>query len=128
MKKKLKQELDQFRGTEQYHKFSLGNMRATDGIIYLFNKAECFWIGDIITSVQNKPLVRQNNCFIIWKITKEKDGWKVAGYTDCEEGGSYSNKKKVYSQKGTYTLFPFDDLGDFEFYQQGEVLLLKGEY
>ena len=124
---KLKQELEQFRGTEQYHKFSIGHLVATDGMIHLFEKAECFWLGDIIASVQHTAKVRANDGFIIWRISKEHNSWKVAGYTDCEEDGSYSKRNEVYSQTGEYTSFPFEVLGNYEFYQKGEVLLLKGE-
>jgi len=128
---KIKKELMEFMGTEQYHKLGMmSNLISTDGITFLMEKAKCFWIHDIIESVQGLPKVKEYKNFIVWKIVKDKKtgGAIVSGYWDCEDDGTYSPSKRVYNQRVTYTDFPFDDLGDYEFYQKGDVLLLKGEY
>jgi hypothetical protein len=118
-------DLSQFSGTESYHKISLGSdLVATDGIVYLAQEVGAFWLFDIVASVQHRPKVRGGRDFLVWRIVVKDQSAVVSGYTDCEPDGSYSFKKCVYSQRITYTDFPE---GEFEFYQEGNVLLLKGE-
>ena len=128
----LKQELMQFTGTMQYHKItSFSKLVVTDGILYLCEKAKCYWLIDVVVSVQHLRKVNEHKEFLIWKIYKSKTGGKgcrVDAYWDSEEDGTFSVGKLIYSQKIGYTTFPFDELGEFEFYQENDVLLLKGEH
>jgi len=50
--------LDQFSGTEGYHRLSPlhGRLVATDGVKYLCEQAECYWLLDAIASWQHKAL------------------------------------------------------------------------
>ena len=119
-------ELANFTGTEAYHKVTLGNIKATDGIAYLCQKAGCFWLMDIIASVQHLPKIQEHLSFIVWRIIKNEDnGAIVSAYWDCEEDKSYSDTKLLYRQEIKYTDFP---LKEFEFYQIEDVVLLKSEY
>jgi hypothetical protein len=124
------QQLEHHTGTTAYHKFAIGNLKGTDGFIDFLQSCSCFWIGDIIASVQNDIAVKDHKGFIVWKVTKQDDGAVVNGHTDCESDGSYSENTLVYEQEIEYTDFPFKDTANdtFEFYQVGDVLLLKGEY
>jgi len=125
----MKIDLSQFTGTEGYHKLSLGNMKATDGFACLCEKAKCYWLSDIVSSVQCVQKVIDHSNFIIWRVVKNGSGCIVEAYWDCEENGSYSETKLLYTQKVEYTDFPFDKEDEvFEFYQQGDVVLLKGEH
>jgi len=119
--------LEGFTGTLAYHKLTMfSNLKFTDGWAFLAEDLGCFWLADILASVQHKPKVRDNNSFIIWRIVvNDKSEAVVSGYTDCEEDGSYSVSKRVYTQKIPYTDFP---IGEFEWYQQGDVVLLKQEH
>lgn len=116
-------ELSQFTGTENYYKFSpFCNMVLTDGIKYLCDKLSCYWLMDIVASVQNLPKVKQNQNFILWKIkVNEDNSFVVSAYRDIP----FNKANKLYMQKGKYTDFK---IGYFEFYQINEVILLKSEY
>jgi len=124
----LKQELKQFTGTMQYYKLGMSKLKSTDGIFHFITNAKCFWIHDIIESVQHLPKVKEFNNFLIWRIIKKGEGCLVEAYWDSEEDGTFSVSKLVYSQKIGYTDFPFKELGEFEFYQENDVLLLKEEH
>lgn len=121
-------ELAHFTGTEQYHSSTFGRLNLTDGIHYLRETLGCYWLIDIVESVQNEPKVKQNSSFIVWKIEVDigesefyqTKKWKVTGWNDVPY-----KSEKVYEQTGEYTDFP---LRDFEFYQEGNVLLLKSEH
>ena len=126
MVNKVMPNLEGFSGTQDYHRFNrFSALTITDGIKYLAKELGCYWMLDIVASVQHKPKVRQNNSFIIWRLEVKNNSARFAGYTDCEENGKYLKSKKVYAQIIHYTDFPE---GVFEFYQQGGVLLLKQEH
>ncbi len=113
--------LDAFTGTQQYHKGSLGILKLTDGINYLRNAANCYWLIDIVESVQNLKEISENREFVVWMIEISEDArFKVTAWKDTPY-----ESELLYEQKGRYTDFPLDD---FEFYQCGKVLLLKSEY
>jgi len=112
-------ELDQFTGTMEYHRSSFGSLVLTDGINFLRNEANCYWLIDIVESVQHMPKVKANTSFLVWRIeVDENKSWKVSAWEDLPG-------ECVYIQEGSYTDFPFDK---FEFYQEGNVLLLKSEH
>jgi len=112
-------DLDQFTGTENYYPSSFGSLNLTDGIQFLREKANCYWLIDIVESVQHMPKVKANNSFLVWMIEVCEDkSWKVSAWEDLPG-------ECVYIQEGSYTDFPFDQ---FEFYQEGNVLLLKSEH
>ena len=119
-------DLSQFYGTTYYYKASaFSNLSMTDGVKHVVESVGCYWLIDVIASVQNRPKVRSNKNFIIWTITSKDNKGVVRGYQDTEEDGSYSYSKCVYTQIIKYTDFPE---GKFELYQVNDVLLLKGEY
>jgi len=112
-------ELVGFTGTMNYYSSTFGKLKLTDGMNYLRNKANCYWLVDIVESVQGLSSVRLARKFLIWKIEVDRDkSFKVTAREDTES-------ELVYEQKGGYTDFP---LRGFEFYQCDDVLLLKGEY
>jgi len=117
-----------FTGTEHYYKASIfGNIVLTDGVQFLREKLRCYWLIDIIVSVQHKPKIQENKSFIVWKIEVKNRAFVVSAFSDYDESLSREENKKylLYEQKGNYTDFP---LTKFEFYQEGEVLLLKSEH
>jgi predicted glutamine amidotransferase len=119
-------DLSGFTGTEQYHYLNfMKNLKFTDGWAYLAKELGCFWLADIVASVQNLKKIRENNSFIVWRIEVKDSEAVVSAYTDCEEDGSYSPSKRLYKQKVMYTDFPE---GEFDWYQQGDVVLLKEEH
>ena len=85
---------------------------------------------DILASVQHLKKIQENQHFIVWRIeqTEDKKGAIVSAYKDCDSNGNYLIKDQLYTQSMDYTDFPFDQLNDFEFYQEGDVILLKQEH
>ena len=119
---KIRNDLAYYSGTENYYKVSpFGNLKASDGIHHLQESTESYWLTDIVASVQHTPKIKANSEFIVWKIEKySDDSFKVTAWSDTPY-----KSKKLYEQEGGYTDFP---LNDYEFYQEGDVLLLKGEH
>jgi len=123
-------DLDRFTGTEQYHKASvLYDLKLTDGINYLRNELNCFWLIDIVGSIQHKTKIQDNISFIIHKIKVNDDkSFIFKSYKDYNSDLTEQEndlKYLLYEQKSEYTDFK---LNEFEFYQNGNVLLLKSEY
>ena len=126
--KQIKQmpDLSGFSGTEGYHYLNfLKTLKFTDGWAYLADKVSCFWLADIVASVQHLPKIKDNNSFIVWRIEVKNSKAVVSAYSDSEGDGTYSKDKLLYKQELNYTDFPE---GEFEWYQCGDVVLLKGEY
>jgi hypothetical protein len=64
----LKLDLKQFIGTTAYHKLSIYNVYATDGVAYFCDNAECYWLfdemSDFITRKTNEVFVVADiNCY-----------------------------------------------------------------
>ena len=112
----LEEDLGQFTGTTQYHRSTFGRLNLTDGVHYLREKANCYWLIDIIESYQ--PELKKAG-FQIWGIKVNED--KTATVS-CKED---SDKKPIVTQELEYTDFP---LKDFELYCIDGVVLLKSEY
>lgn len=112
----LSKELEKFIGSEQYFKSGLGGLKLTEGINYLRNKVNCYWLIDIVESYQNKL---KDIPFQLWRIEVKED--KSAVVT-CKEDIGQPN---LVEQKIEYTDFP---LKEFEFYCIDKVVLLKSEY
>lgn len=113
----LETNLKQFIGTENYYKCNIfSNLKVTDGVQYLREKANCYWLTDIIASYQR---ALRNNPFQVWtlKLNKSGNGAKV----ECEDG----NGKRLIVQRISYTDFP---LKEIKLYCLNEVVLLPSEY
>lgn len=117
----LLRDLSNFTGTENYYSSTFKSLNLTDGIHYLREKLNCYWLIDIVESVQYLAKIRDNKEFIVWKIeVKEDKSFKVTAWNDTPY-----KSELLYKQEGKYTDFI---LKDFEFYQEQDVLLLKTEH
>lgn len=115
-------DLNNFNGSEEMFKASmLYNLNLTEGIQYLREKLKCYWLIDIVGSTQNLIQIRRNSEFIIWKIKREGQGCIVNAWKDSP----FTQENLLYEQKIPYTDFK---LNEYEFYQEGNILLLKGEH
>lgn len=112
-------DLSGFTGTEQINYLNfLRNVGFTDGWAYLANEVGCFWLADIVASVQHLPQIKENNEFLLWSIVVKDQKAVVTVKTDTGE-------PNLYKQELNYTDFPE---GTFEWYQCGDTVLLKEEY
>ena len=126
----LLQNLQHFCGSEQYYKHWLG-LCYTDGIKYLAENAQCFWLIDAIASHQ--PTAKKNprlKEFQLWflhvgtghEFIKPKAG--NAAVLTCWEDTPKAESKPVIIQQIPFTDFP---LKEIKLYLQEKILLLPDE-
>ena len=111
-------ELNQFYGSANLYKHWLG-LKYTDGIQYLAQEANCYWLLDAIASHQTKNLLSNPKLreFQIWHLqVKENSGLLV-----CE----WDTNQEVLRQEIEYTDFP---LSHIKIYLVERVLMLPNEY
>ena len=126
----LSQNLQHFCGSEQYYKHWLG-LCYTDGIKYLAENAQCYWLIDAIASHQptaNKiPRLRE---FQLWflHVGNAHEFIKPTGHNaavlTCWEDTPTPETKPVIIQQIPITDFP---LPEIKLYVQEKVLLLPSE-
>ncbi|MEO5350533.1 MAG: hypothetical protein H7836_12935 [Magnetococcus sp. YQC-3] len=108
-------ELNQFTGTSKYFYDKLSRIYYTEGINYLAEQEEAYWLINLIGSYQEEI----KETFQIWNVRL------------CENGGAVitcrtdSNKPNIVTQCIEYTDFKLDN---FEVYCINNVILLKTEY
>jgi hypothetical protein len=126
----LKTELSQFNGTENYYKHSLG-FSYTDGINFLAENAECYWLLDAIGSYQHKlrlnPMLRD---FQLWLLVVGDSHEFIKPETEsmavltCWEDTPVLGVKPAVSQQIPFTDFPMSEI---KIYLENKVLLLPDE-
>ena len=113
----LERDLSYFSGTEHYYKH-MGNLKLTDGTKYLAEKAQCYWLMDIIFSYQPKcmkdAMLRD---FQVWTLTVEDS----KGIVKCER----DTNDVAFTQTIPYTDFP---LKEIKLYCINDLILLPSEY
>jgi hypothetical protein len=114
----LKHHLSGFIGTECYHQLSLVPIRCTDGVYALAERAQAYWLVDVIASYQLDPKFRKMP-FQVWEISVDANKYAVVLMRQD------SGKKPEVEQVVPYTSFP---AGKFEFFLQHGVLMLPSEY
>lgn len=111
----LKQELEQFYGTENWYRVPPFQILITDGVKHFVEKGEASWaVSDILataTALKQQMLVA---------VVTSKDGKAIIEYED----GNY-NKFEFATAK-----YPHTDLeeGVYRFYVMDGVMLLPSEY
>jgi len=116
-------DLRQFSGTENYYAWSIlfPRFKLTDGTKYLSEKAQAYWLMDVIGSYQCNQKFR-NEGFQVWKLKKTKDDEAIVV---AEDG----NGNKLATQKIPYTDFFEKYKGDeITLYFTNEVIILPSEY
>lgn len=105
LKHELLRDLDQFTGTEMYHKHSIGGQYVllTDGAAYLAEHARCYWLMDIIVSVLDK--LRED-----WfaDVTLTVDVVVRTARVEITDGSGEG--AAIYEQAIEYTDFPLESI------------------
>ena len=115
----LEEELKQFIGTGHYYRVR-PNLMATDGVKYLAEKAECFWLLDVYWS-HLLGMDHIANPFTVLKLTVQKN----AAYVVIEDG----NSNVLAQQFIEYTDFPLTSITLYGCWNEQEwVLMLTSEY
>lgn len=119
----LTSQLAAFTGTESFYKIPLLNTVITDGIRYLANKANCFWLVTD-TSVIAKSLMHRSAFITVdfKKVAAEKQ--KVLGYAALIE---YSDGNGTILETQTYHLTDFP-LETIRLFFTNNTLMLPSEY
>lgn len=120
-------ELSQFTGSENFYRHWLGGLIYTDGVQYLAEQAQAFWLIDAIASHQPRarrdPMLRD---FQIWFLRKNKtgNGARLECWRDTGEG-----QKAAIVQRIEFTDFPFDavDSREVKLYVENGTLCLPSE-
>ena len=116
----LKQDLSRFTGTENYWKGRFHKIKYTDGVKFLHENAECYWLIDLISSAQNlKSIVDY----------LKKDYFQCIELKVLDNVGTFEitdgNSNILYAQKIEFTDFPLDEI---KLYLVDGVLMLRSEY
>jgi len=118
MNTNLAADLRQFTGSEHWYRHALvPGITFTDGVHYLADKAECFWLLDKVATNQLRPEIRREE-FQVWKLRVADD--KTAMLT-AEDG----NGNEIHSEKLDWTDFP---LSEIDLWFTDNVILLPSEY
>ena len=107
----IQAELRQFTGTENYYKHWLGNVY-TDGVKYLAEKCQAYWLLDAIFSYHRKEQ------FQVWTL-KVKDNKAVLEMRE-DTGEPIKVRQEI-----KYTDFPLEEI---KLFLIDGVLLLTNEY
>jgi hypothetical protein len=114
-------DLAQFTGTTQWYKHWLKRFTYTDGVKYLAEQCEAYWLLDAIASHQTKQLLSDQMLreFQIWilKVNLEDSTAKLICERDTDD--------VVLTQDIPYTDFP---LAEIKLYLTEGVLMLTSEY
>ena len=121
----LASELSHFTGTEKYHHHGIpgcGSIQLTDGCAYLREKANCYWLFDILVSILGEIKDEE-----FWSIKLKKNKLGGADFT-VDDG----NGKILYKQRIEYTDFPLESVAMFgsdqRFCGGPVVIMLTSEY
>lgn len=97
----IKAELDQFTGSENYYQHLFGIVY-TDGIKYLAEVCQCYWLIDLVASWQTDPKVKQED-FQVFKLRVNED---KSAHVSIEDG----NDNIIATQEIEFTDFPLDEI------------------
>lgn len=115
---RLKAELRQFTGTEQYYYNPLfKDFKYTDGVKFLAERARAYWLLDYIFSSQPHRNLR-GEAFQVWKVRVNQDD---SATLTVEDG----NDNVLTTFKVEYTDFPLEE---FNLWLIDKVLILPSEY
>ena len=126
-KSEIESEMRNFTGTEQYHRASVPDPKLvmTDGVKYLADSAECYWMIDAIASHQ--PAAKKHRGLArgqFWSFVRKGDH---SGVLACGNGNHKA--KPVISQEIEMTDFPLDQVRIWVMPgHEGNVMLLPSEY
>ncbi|WP_445956812.1 DUF6876 family protein [Yeosuana sp.] len=120
---KIKAELQYFIGTETFYKIPLIGTKFTDGIKYLADNAECFWLVTDVSVIAKSLMSKSYFVTVDFKRLSEKEREE----RQCEALINYSDGNGHIFETHRYhvTDFPLDELRLF--FIDG-TLMLPSEY
>jgi uncharacterized protein DUF6876 len=111
--------LDQFNGSETIYRHVFNRLCYTEGVKYLAEAAEAYWLIDAIASYQGQLA---GEGFQLWHLKRSGGGATLTARTD-------SDQPAMVTQEIEYTDFPLDEIKLYCCEGAGHhVLMLPGEY
>jgi hypothetical protein len=117
-------DLAHFTGTTQWYRHALmRTMLYTEGVQFLAEKGEAYWLLDKVATHQLEPRIRREP-FQSWKLTLHDYDPKSRshGATLTADDG---NGKVLHAEVITFTDFPLERI---ELWVEGDVILLPSEH
>ncbi len=110
--------LAHFCGSESLYRHSIGgkSLLYTEGVLYLTESCESYWLLDIILSYQDSQILKDED-FQIWNLTKHEDQWIVSCLDD--------DNNLLLDYDIEYLDFP---LNSMKLWVVNQTLLLPSEY
>ena len=119
----IKEGLQHFHGSEMFYQIPLIKTRFTNGLKYLANVAECFWLITDVSVIAKSLLNRSHFITIDFKrLSEEKQDY--TGY-EAEIIYSDGNGNVFETHQYNFTDFPLDEL---RLYFVDNTLMLPSEY
>ena len=118
-KNEILKNLVQFTGSEKLYRYNLFGIESflTDGVKYLAESAQCFWLINVILSHQIYKNVR-NEEFQVWRLKKLENGEFIVVADD-------GNKNEITRQEIGDSDFPLDNV---DLWFINKTLMLPTEY
>lgn len=111
-----KADLAHFTGSEQWYRHALmRNIMYTEGVQYLAEKAQAYWLIDKVATLQHVPKIRAHE-FQSWKLVVTNNTATLTCSVD---------DVVLHSEHITFTDFPLDEI---ELWVEGNVILLPSEH
>ncbi len=104
-------------GTEQWFRHWSRRFTYTEGVRYLAEEAQAYWLIDLVASWCPHPSLRRE-AFIVWKLQVRPDHSAIATADD-------GNGRVLATQEIPLSDFPLDEI---TLYLTDNVLLLTSEY
>lgn len=114
---KLEDALAYFTGTEEWYRLSPFPFTITEGMKFLADNADCYWLLTD-TAAAALSLLKKGKEAMFWTLTVNADG-------SADLKGEYDSGIVLYEQHYDRTDFP---LKQFKFYVMDRVFLLPSEY
>ena len=115
----LETELSGFVGTLNYYPHWLKCFNYTDGVKYLADQAQCYWLIDVVASYQGYQKIKAV-AFQVWELTVNDDQTAVVVMKDMRQ----PDMPAIVKQEIPYTDFP---LKTIKLYLTNKVLFLPSE-
>ena len=109
----LRRNLAQFTGTTCWYQLSpLYRHVGTDGVVFLAEEANCFWLIDMIAShlITMDALIYESQAFFSKLPTGSGGRFTLAGYKNDSTDALDDNPIGLASQNVSFTDFPLDEI------------------
>lgn len=114
-------------GTENFYQEHYWSTRYTDGIKYLAETCEAFWLIDNVAIYQSHIRMRnrlEDTSFQVWQISKDSNGEGVLeAWTDTPNA---EGSVRLFHHLIGWTDFP-EELMPYQFYVEDNVMMMKRE-